>query len=307
MPPIVACTDLKKRYGAVEALRGLTFSVAAGGCVGLLGPNGAGKTTTLRILTGLAPASGGRAEVAGQNPWRQRDPVRRRIGYLAQQPAFYNWMTGLEFLQFVAAFFGISGRAGRDRAESLLKRVGLWDARRRAIGGYSGGMKQRLGIAQALINQPEIVFLDEPISQLDPVGRHEVLELIAGLSAETTVFMSSHVLADVERVAGRVIIINAGRVALDSGMDELRRQHAAPVYEIEAQGAGVDLGAVLRALPYVAAVRREGPVWRVAVNDPAAARARLPRAVLDAGAELIHYGIKAPTLEDVFLKVVGEP
>lgn len=302
---IIACENLTKRYGRVEALRGLTFAVESRGCIGFLGPNGAGKTTTIRILTGLAPASGGTAEVGGLDVARDRDKVRSRIGYLAQSPAFYNWMSGEEFLAFTASLFRLDPRAARLRSEELLKLLGLWDARRRAIGTYSGGMRQRLGIAQALINRPEIVFLDEPVSALDPIGRHEILGLIDKLKAETTVFMSSHVLADVERVADRVIIVHEGRVAAQAGMSELRQQYAAPVFEAEIDPHDPDITPALRNLPYVAGVRREGPLYRVAARDVMAARENLPRALLDAGAHLVRYGIQAPTLEDIFLKVVN--
>lgn len=301
---IIACEHITKEYGTVQALRDLSFTVEAGGCIGFLGPNGAGKTTTIRILTGLARATGGRAVVAGLDVARSGPEARRRIGYLAQSPAFYNYMTGEGFLLFVAGLFGLQGQAARARVEEMLRLTGLWDARRRAIGGYSGGMRQRLGLAQALLNRPQLVFLDEPVSALDPVGRHEILSLLEQLKTETTVFMSSHVLADVERVADQVIIIHEGRVAVQATMDGLREQYATPAFEVEVGPHSPDLTAALQALPYVAGVRREGTLYRVAAANPAAARERLPRDVLDQGATLVRYGVVAPTLEDIFLKVV---
>jgi ABC-2 type transport system ATP-binding protein len=301
----IACENLSKRYGQVEALRGLTFTVENRGCIGFLGPNGAGKTTTIRILTGLATATDGKAEVAGLDIARQRDRVRNRIGYLAQSPAFYSWMTGEEFLTFTADLFRLDRRSARIRIEELLKLLGLWEARKRAIGTYSGGMKQRLGIAQALANRPDILFLDEPVSALDPIGRHEILGLIGELKTDTTVFMSSHVLADVERVADQVIIVHQGKVAAQSGMHELRQQYAAPVFLVETDPHDPDISSGLGKLPFVAGVRREGPSYVVAAKDLDAAREHLPRAVLDTGARLIRYGIEAPTLEDIFLKVVN--
>lgn len=288
----------------MEALRGLSFSVQQGRCIGFLGPNGAGKTTTIRILTGLAAPTAGRAEVDGLDAVSQRDQVRARIGYLSQSPAFYGYMSGEEFLLWTASLFGIAPKEARLRAEELLRRLGLWDARRRAIGGYSGGMKQRLGLAQALVNRPKILFLDEPVSALDPVGRHEILNLIGELRQETVVFMSSHVLGDVERVCDQVVIVNEGRIAVDASMQELRERYATPVFTVEADAGGRDLAGRLSAEPYVAAVRQEGPVLRVTVSDLAAARARLPGAVLETGATLLRYGSEAPSLEDIFLKVV---
>lgn len=302
----IACTGLTKRYGTVEALRGLTFSVEGAGCVGFLGPNGAGKTTTIRILTGLAQPTGGTALVDGLDVTRHPDQVRSRIGYLAQTPAFYNYMSGLEFLLWVADLFGLDHRTARARSEELLKRLGLWDARRRAIGGYSGGMKQRLGLAQALINCPPILFLDEPVSALDPIGRHEILGLIEEWKNECTIFMSSHVLADVERLADRVVIIAQGKTAVEASMAGLREQYASPVFLVETDRHDPDLAPALTAEPWIAGVRREGAAYRVAVRDVAVARARLPRLVLDKGATLLRYEVEAPTLEDIFLKVVYE-
>jgi ABC-type multidrug transport system ATPase subunit len=223
----------------------------------------------------------------------------------AQSPAFYNYMSGEEFMLWTAGLFGMQGKAARMRSEELLQRLGLWEARRRSIGGYSGGMKQRLGIAQALVNRPKIVFLDEPVSALDPIGRHEILTLIDELRSETTVFMSTHVLGDVERVCDRVIIVREGQVAVEASMDELRQTYATPVFTVELDPHDRDLTAMMQALPYVSGVRREGAVYRVAASDTKAARSLLPRAILDAGATLVQYGAESPGLEDIFLKVVG--
>jgi ABC-2 type transport system ATP-binding protein len=301
----IACTGLTKRYGTVQALRGLTFAVEGGGCVGFLGPNGAGKTTTIRILTGLARPTAGRATVDGLDVVAQPDRVRSRIGYLAQAPAFYNYMTGEEFLRWTARLFRLDVKTAKARTEDLLKRLGLWEARRRPIGGYSGGMRQRLGLAQAMINQPKILFLDEPVSALDPIGRHEILTLIDAWKSECTIFMSSHVLGDVERVSDRVIIVREGEVAADATMEDLREQYASPVFLVEVGLHDPDLTAILQKEPYVAGVRREGARYRVAARDVAAARGRLPHRILESGTTLMRYEIEAPTLEDIFLKVVN--
>jgi len=301
----IVCDGLTKRYGSVEALRGVSFTVEGGGCIGFLGPNGAGKTTTIRILAGLARPTGGKATIDGLNVVSQRDQVHRRIGYLAQSPAFYNYMTGEEFMHWTASLLHMDSATAHARTADLLKRLGLWDARRRTIGGYSGGMRQRFGIAQALMNRPALVFLDEPVSALDPTGRYEILGLIEELKQESMVFLSSHVLGDVERVCDRVIIVREGQVAVEAAMSDLRETYAAPVFTVEVGAHDPDLTDSLRALPYVNGVRREGSVYRVAASDPATARSRLPQSILDAGATLVRYGIDAPTLEDIFLKVVN--
>jgi len=301
---MIECQGLRKSFGPVAALRDLTFS-AGPGCTGFLGPNGAGKTTAIRILAGLSRPDGGSVRVAGLDAVQRSAEVRRRVGYLAQSPAFYNYMTGMEFLVWVATIFHLPRPAARARAEELLRRFGLWEARGRTIGGYSGGMRQRLGIAQALVHRPEVVFLDEPVSALDPLGRHEVLALIDELKAETTVFMSSHVLGDVQRVADAVVIVRDGRVAVQAGMRELLRDQVAADYEVEVAPGDPDLTSMLQSQPWAATVRSDGPRYRVTPRDSAAAQRALPRAVLDAGATLVRYGAVTPTLEDVFMKIVG--
>ncbi|HLO02906.1 MAG TPA: ABC transporter ATP-binding protein [Symbiobacteriaceae bacterium] len=303
---MITVENLTKRYGDFQALKSISFSVEEGGCVGFLGPNGAGKTTTIRILTGLAKPTSGRATVDGLDAIAQRDQVRSRIGYLAQTPAFYNYMTGEEFLLWTADIFSIERKTARLRSEELLRGLGIWDARRRRIGGYSGGMKQRLGFAQALINKPKLVFLDEPVSALDPVGRHEILNFIEQLKGQTTVFMCTHVLSDVERVCDRVIIARGGQVVVESSMTDLRQQHAAPVFTIEVDAQDRNITADLLALPYVSGVRKEGLLYTISARDVAAARIRLPEAILQTGATLVSYGAQAPNLEDIFLQVVGE-
>lgn len=304
---IIECDGITKRYGSAEALRGLTFTVESGGCVGFLGPNGAGKTTAIRILTGLARPNSGRVAVNGFDVVRDRSKVCRIIGYLPQAPVFYNYMTALESVLWTAELFGIPKQKARSRSEELLRLLGLWAERQRTVGGYSGGMKQRLGIAHALINDPRIVFLDEPVSALDPLGRSEILDLIQQVKARTTVFMSSHVLGDVERVSDRVVIVNKGRVAADAAVEELRDRYATDVFEIETAHGDPDIGDVLRHEPYVTSVAAFTPGhYRVAVSDLGMARRLLPKVVLHSGATLLRYASRAPTLEEIFLRVVGE-
>ena len=169
------------------ALDSLDLDVPRGSIFGLLGPNGAGKTTTIRILTGLARASGGSASVAGVDVADDRPELRRRMGYVDQDPRFYGWMKGRELLELSARLAGIEGPELRSRVAETLKRTGLADAGERRIGAYSGGMRQRLGIAQAVIHEPELLILDEPVSSLDPEGRRDLLELIEGLRGTATV------------------------------------------------------------------------------------------------------------------------
>ncbi|HEX2754697.1 MAG TPA: ABC transporter ATP-binding protein [Candidatus Limnocylindrales bacterium] len=308
----IRARGLTKRFGSVVALDGLDLDVPAGAIFGLLGPNGAGKTTTIRILTGLARQTAGTATVAGVEVGLDRPELRRRLGYLDQDPRFYGWMRGRELLELVGRLVGLDGPALRERVGDMLERTGLTAAANRRIGGYSGGMRQRLGIAQALLHRPTIVFLDEPVSSLDPEGRRDVLALIEGLRGETTVIVSTHVLSDVERICDRVAILDRGRLVTEAPLERLLADHIRPVYRL-APEPGQDAAVAafigrLRATPWVTdvATAPEGDL-RVSVNDPITAGPSLLAIVVDEGVRLAVFERVRPTLEDVFLELVGTP
>src|SRR4051795_2253137 len=210
MTNAISMTGLTKHYKEVRALTDLTLDVPAGTVFGFLGPNGAGKTTALKVLAGLARATAGSATINGV-PVSAAGEHRRQLGYLAQDPRFYGWMTGRETLRYVASFRGHDGDREK-RIDTLLGRVGVADAADRRTATYSGGMRQRLGIAQALVGCPAVILLDEPVSALDPIGRKDVLELMQELRGETTVFFSPHTLHDVRRVSHHVAILDHGRL-----------------------------------------------------------------------------------------------
>ncbi len=310
-PPAIVIEGLTRRYPGVIALDNLSLLVPTGSVFGLLGPNGAGKTTCLRTLAGLGRPTSGRAIVAGV-PVSADDPaVRRALGFLEQDPRAYGWMTGREQLRFLGRLHGLGG-ATLDRAVAdALARAGLGEAADRRAGTYSGGMRQRLGIAGALVHRPPVIVLDEPVSALDPAGRREVLELIAGLRAEATVLFSSHVLADVERVCDRVGILSHGRLVVEGPLGDLLDQYALPVWRIEAepgQGARVELlAASLRTLDWVTAVGVEHGLLTVAIADAADSSHDLLQAVAETGLAVVAVARVRPTLEDVFLQLTGEP
>lgn len=309
-PPAIVTRGLAKRFGRVIALESLDLAVPRGIVFGLLGPNGAGKTTTIRLIAGLAKPTSGTATVAGE-PVAFGDGLdaRRRIGVLDQDPRFYGWMTGRGLLGFVAALVGVPRADAGARVDGILERVGLADAADRRISGYSGGMRQRLGIGQALIGQPDILILDEPVSSLDPEGRRDLLALIGELRAAATVVFSTHVLADVERVCDRVAILDHGRLVIESSIQELLGQFAPPVYVIEADpGSGPELDAVVARLthePWVAEAVRTGLSVRVSVTDEARAGRELLQAVVGSGLSVVAFRRERPSLEDVFLRLVG--
>jgi ABC-2 type transport system ATP-binding protein len=310
----VRIEGLRKNFGRIRALDGLSLDVEAGSIFGFLGPNGAGKTTAIRILTGLARAQGGRAWLDGiEVTARGGHQAASRTGYLPQDPAFYPWMTAAEMLDHVGCVFGLSAGECRSRTAELLKLAGLEEAARRRIGGFSGGMKQRLGIAQALVNRPAILLLDEPVSSLDPLGRKELLDLIDGLRGRCTVFMSSHILADVERVCDTVGIIDHGRLVVQSPKKELLEKYASPVFEAAAdRGQEAALGA------WAEGLKKKPPFWldsvaltdkltaRVLVRDLEAAKRELPQLLVRSPVILTRYEMVRPSLEDVFLKLVKQ-
>ena len=307
----VACRGLTKRFGGpgggVLALDALDLDVPAGSVFGLLGPNGAGKTTTLRLVTGLARPTAGSVTIGGR-PVTADDPsTRRDIGVLDQAPRFYGWMRGSELVEFAGVLSGLAPADARRRAAVVMDRVGLGDAARRRIGGYSGGMRQRLGIAAALVAEPRLLVLDEPVSALDPEGRRDVLALIADLRGSATIFFSTHVLDDVERICDRVGILDHGRLAAEAPLEDLLARYSADRFRLEpapGQGPAIErLVATLAAAPWCTVAEHDADTIVVAVADDAVAR--LLPAVVEAGVRLERFERVRPTLEDVFLQLVG--
>jgi ABC-2 type transport system ATP-binding protein len=303
----VSVEGLKKYYGPVHALDGLDLSVHTGKVYGFLGPNGAGKTTTLRILTGLALPTAGKATVAGVDVVRHKDKLARHIGHLPEEPAFYTWMTPREFLDYLGSLYGMTGADRTARTKELLSLVHLEDVAKRRIAGFSRGMRQRLGVAAALIHKPEVLFLDEPASALDPAGRKEVLDLIEGLRGQITVVMSTHILADVERVCDVVGIINKGRMVVEAKREELLERYAVPAFELEAEDSKALLqwSDGLQKLPWVTGITPQNGSVRVTVNDVRAAKENLLKEVVSSGLILNRFEEVRPSLEDVFLHLVG--
>jgi ABC-2 type transport system ATP-binding protein len=232
------------------------------------------------------------------------------MGYLPEEPAFYPWMTSGEYLDYIGRVFGLRGAVRRARTAELLKLVELTDVRNRHIGGLSRGMRQRLGLAQALVNHPQVLFLDEPASALDPAGRRDVLRLIAQLRGECTVFMSTHILADVERVCDTVGIISRGSLVAEAKKEDLLARYAAPVFTLESDPQTESLldgwASELLAVSWVATVTIETPVARIVARDPEVAKRELLPSALRAGLVPIRFEMLKPSLEDVFLRLVGE-
>jgi ABC-2 type transport system ATP-binding protein len=299
--------NLKKYYGAVHALDGLNLDVAPGTVYGFLGPNGAGKTTTLRILTGLARSTSGQAQVAGIDVLHDGHSLATHIGHLPEEPAFYSWMTPGEFLDYLGRLYGLSTTERATRTRELLTLVRLEEVSRRRIGGFSRGMRQRLGVAAALIHHPEVLLLDEPASALDPAGRKEVLDLIESLRGQCTVIMSTHILADVERVCDVVGIIAKGKMVVQARREELLARYAVPAFEVDCDdhAALSRWGENLQRLDWVTAVVSENGRLRITVKDVQTAKRELLPLAVRAHLVLNRYEEVRPSLEDVFLQLVG--
>jgi len=284
-----------------RALDRLSLDVPMGGVFGLLGPNGAGKSTTLKILMNLLWPTAGHAEVLGRPPGDIE--ARRRLGFLPENPTFYDHLTAEELLTYFAGLFGCTGEDRRRRAASALDLVGLADARRRPIRSYSKGMIQRVGLAQALVNDPELVVLDEPMSGLDPLGRKEVREIIIGLrDAGRTVVFSSHILSDAEMLCSRVGIISKGRVVASGTLSELTADEhggAELVVTNLSPEKAEEVAATARRVTAIA----DG---RYSIELPASVRPESFIADLSsAGAHLVSVSPVRTTLEDVFVRSIG--
>lgn len=303
--PAIELCGIKKVYGKTHALAGVDLSVPVGSVFGFLGPNGAGKTTALRILTGQARATSGMARIFGTDVSTGGKDVRPLIGYLPDVPGYYGWMTAGEFLRFSGRLFGITGKTLDSRVATLLDLAGLAGVEQR-VGGYSRGMKQRLGIAQALVNAPRLLMLDEPTSALDPMGRRDVLEMIGSLRGKTTVFFSTHILSDVERVCDRVAILDRGRVVRQAQMSELKSGSGHSRFLIEVEAGAPGLHAALSELEWVESADLIGEdMLTVVARDRDLARVQIPSMVADRSIALVRFQDEEPSLEDVFVGLVG--
>ncbi|MHB0976810.1 MAG: ABC transporter ATP-binding protein [Candidatus Aquicultorales bacterium] len=303
--PAIKIDGLVKQYGDFRALDGFDLEVPRGAIFGFLGPNGAGKTTTTRILVGLSKPTNGSIELLGSDYSKNPGELRSRIGYLPDVPAFYEWMSARDYLMFIGEIFAIERRTLKRRVGELLEAAGLGAVDRR-VGGFSRGMKQRLGIAQAFLNDPDVLFLDEPTSALDPIGRKEVLDMIESLAERKTVFFSTHILGDVERVCDRVAIIHKGVILAEGDLEELRGRYTRPTFTIELDTDPAPLMSALDSVPWVSRIDRDGAVLTLDVSEIAKAQIELPGIVASLHAPVRRMELKEATLEDIFVDIVEE-
>lgn len=301
---MIEVENLTKRYGDVYAVRGVTFT-AAPGVTGFLGPNGAGKTTTMRMLTGFTPPTSGTARVAGYDVFDQSMEVRKRVGYLPENVPLYRDMTARDYLMYVAEIRGVRNR--RERADEVLARVGLTARADSRIRTLSKGMKQRVGLASALIHDPEVLILDEPTIGLDPIQVLELRALVKELGRRHTVLFSTHILSEAEQVCDKVVIINRGQVIAQGAPNELRGElERGGRVLVRAEAAPIDLVEVIRALPSVDSVEigLDGviatPKGKV---DP---RPEIASAIIARGWGLHELRPLAVNLEEIFLELTRQ-
>jgi ABC-2 type transport system ATP-binding protein len=308
-PPVIETHSLTKTYKGTQALKPLDLQVNQNSILGFLGPNGAGKTTTIKLLLGLIRPSGGRATVFGMDTVNQSVDIRTRVGYLPQEPHFYEHLTARQTLRFVAHFF-FKGpeKSIEERVDEMLELVDLSGKADRPIKTFSGGERQRLGIAQAQVNYPDLLILDEPAASLDPIGRRDVLEVMSRLRKHTTVFYSTHILDDVQRVSDTVVILNKGALVAQGPIEELLAGSEGVVYSINLKGQLEEIHKKVLSQPWVRGIktgRHNGETtWQVSVSDPQAAEAQLFKLLVDDIAVVTEYRRKQYELEDIFMQVI---
>jgi ABC-2 type transport system ATP-binding protein len=301
--------DLRKTYkGEVTALDGLSFDVEAGTIFGLLGPNGAGKSTTVRILTTLSRADSGEARVAGLDVVDDADRVRRSIGVVGQKPGLDPEATGRENLEIQAELYGLHGTRRGRRVSELLERVGLTEAAGRLAKTYSGGMQRRLDVALGLVHRPQVLFLDEPTTGLDPEARTELWREIERLAGEEdmTILLTTHYLEEADRLASRLAIVDHGEVVAQGSPDELKSELRGDTVHVElAESSNRDAAAALGELGSVSEVIVDGRLLRARVADGAATIPTLITVLEQHGLRVASATVARPSLDDVYLRHAG--
>jgi len=311
---VINTEGLSKSFGEVHALKSLDLRVPQKSIFAFLGPNGAGKTTTIKLLLGLLRPTSGGGKIFGMDIVHDSVEIRANIGYLPQEAHFYENMTARQTLDYTAKFFYVGPQAEIDkRVNEMIKLVGLEGKADRPIKGFSGGERQRLGIAQAEVNYPDLLILDEPAANLDPQGRRDVLEVMSRIRKYATIFYCTHILDDVQRVSDQVAIVNEGELVTQASIEELLAGTGDVVYTVTLRGDTGDQSVAsaytqVNQQPWVseiAASQKDGhATWQVSVTDKAAAEDQLMSLLVSSGLKVSNFSRKEQNLEDVFLNIV---
>ena len=299
--------NLTKRYGSLVAVENLSFRLDRGDVLGFLGPNGAGKTTTMRIITGYMPPTRGTVHIEGVDIFDNPLQAKKMIGYLPENPPLYTDMTVSEYLDFVADIKQVTRKEKKSRIFYVIEKCGLSDVRKRIIGHLSKGYRQRVGIAQALVNNPSVLILDEPTIGLDPLQIIEIRDLIKSLSGERTVILSTHILPEVTMICSKVVIINEGKMVLEEALDNLSLSLTSSrdlLLRVRAQGDGIKEKIML--VKGVSAVRSGSPgEFVITQSEGMEIGDDLVRLVVENGLGLLELRPLVNTLEEIFMKAIS--
>ncbi|MFC3039230.1 ATP-binding cassette domain-containing protein [Virgibacillus xinjiangensis] len=298
---LLTVSNLSKNYEGNPAVRQVSFSFHPGTCTALIGPNGAGKTTILRTLAGLLKPSKGEISFSGME---KNQDIREHIGYLPQYPSFHGWMTGKEFLVHAGRLARLTKKEAEQRADDLLHKVGIAEAKDKSISKYSGGMKQRLGIAQAIIHKPKLLMLDEPVSSLDPLGRREVLTLMEELKQEMAILFSTHILSDAEEVSDRLLLLKDGVLVEDGTMTELRQKYQTSRISMQIEGDMTGYLHELESIPEVKDCHAEKDSITIICEDVETARRNILLKAAQEDWPVTGFSINQVSLEEMFMKAV---
>lgn len=302
---ILEVKNLKKSFNGHAVIKDLSFQVPEHSVFGFLGENGAGKTTTMKMILGLLQPDDGEIRIAGNKVSYGETNTNRMIGYLPDVPEFYSYMRAKEYLKLCGEVSGMTVKKIQDKSGELLEIVGLKDVKQK-IGGYSRGMKQRLGIAQALLNDPRLLLCDEPTSALDPVGRKEILDILSVVKSQMTVVFSTHILSDVERICDRVAVLHDGKLALCGGLEELKSGHKRDemILELTNEQDARRLQEILTKTEGITAVGRTRSALTIQVQDVQKSSLQILSLVLREQMQVLKYEVQEPNLETLFMEVV---
>ncbi len=306
---VISTEGLSKSFGKIDALKSLDLRVPHNSIFAFLGPNGAGKTTTIKLLLGLLKPTKGGGKILGKDIIRESVDIRANIGYLPQDARFYEHMSARQTLDYTAKFFYTGPKAEIEkRVDEMIDLVGLEGKADRPIKGFSGGERQRLGIAQAEVNYPDLLILDEPAANLDPQGRRDVLEVMSRLRKHTTIFYCTHILDDAQRISDQVAIVNQGELITQAPIEELLTAKGDLTYSITLRGDTQVAYEQIKQQPWVSGIdaSRDGDqtVWQVSVTDDAAAKDQLMGLLVSSGLKVSNFGRKEQNLEDIFINII---
>lgn len=304
--PAIVVNNLSKKFKSCLAVDGLSFNVPKNHVVGFLGPNGAGKTTTLRMLVGLSKPTSGNITISGVPVVFGNSLSNKKVGYLPEAPSMYSWMSGFEYLNFVADLLALDKSSKKRKIKELLETVDLTESQHKRISTYSNGMKQRLGIAQSLINDPDVIILDEPVSALDPIGRKSVLNVIEKLKKNRTILLSTHILSDVDKICDDIVIINKGKLVVSAPLTELKAEYASPILEIEFTKDPHGILGKIKKEKWVKKVEQDGTLMKIWLTDNSVVEDNIPLNFLATQKiGILRYGLTLPETEDLFIELLG--